>query len=342
MGIFKNLFKKRHKSNREGFLPYDSTEKIDFSKFKNAEFIYGQWPNKYDNLNSLSNVKKMRIEKFHEKDFNSISHLENLEELEFYDLKIQSLNGLENLTKLKRLDIEKAPKLLNTNSVGVNHRQLEWIRIFNCKSLEDASSIGELPNLKHLMISKINCLDSIAFLDNLTKLDFLYLHPDATGVLNDDYYPIVNKLKELNKIEQLKNWKRLDLYLNKKFKVRIEQKTKPSELQVIFNNLSIRNWTENYKEGLKQYSKENCEKALKIIKELIDNLESGELTDSQKLGYIKLAVLDFNRLNNELMNSFIETGEREELCDIFDNIADAIGIDTQKYKDGIASEWREW
>jgi hypothetical protein len=39
---------------------------------------------------------------------------------------------------------------------------------------------------------------------------------------------------------------------------------------------------------------------------------------------------------------FIETGEREELCDIFDNIADSVGIDIHTYEDGIASEWRDW
>jgi hypothetical protein len=39
---------------------------------------------------------------------------------------------------------------------------------------------------------------------------------------------------------------------------------------------------------------------------------------------------------------FIETGEREELCNLFDDIAGAVGINVQDYPDGIASEWRDW
>ena len=37
-----------------------------------------------------------------------------------------------------------------------------------------------------------------------------------------------------------------------------------------------------------------------------------------------------------------ETGEREELCDLIDNIADAVELNVQDYQDGIASRWREW
>jgi len=57
---------------------------------------------------------------------------------------------------------------------------------------------------------------------------------------------------------------------------------------------------------------------------------------------IKECVLELNKFNETLDSSFIETEEREELCDLFDNIADAVGLNVQDYPDGIASKWRDW
>jgi hypothetical protein len=40
----------------------------------------------------------------------------------------------------------------------------------------------------------------------------------------------------------------------------------------------------------------------------------------------------------------IETGEREELCELFNLMAVDCGIDPGKYGggEGLASEWRDW
>ncbi|MCB0538988.1 MAG: hypothetical protein KDE33_15860 [Bacteroidetes bacterium] len=116
-----------------------------------------------------------------------------------------------------------------------------------------------------------------------------------------------------------------------------------TDLQLLLKNLPIKNWIEKHEDGLEQYTAENCERASNIISSLISELEkTPDLTEAKKVNLIKNAVLDFNKLNEELDYCFIETGEREELCDIFDNIAETVGIDTQKYNDGIASEWRDW
>jgi hypothetical protein len=40
----------------------------------------------------------------------------------------------------------------------------------------------------------------------------------------------------------------------------------------------------------------------------------------------------------------IETGEREDLCELIDQITIAAGMDPKNYGDGegIADEWRNW
>ncbi len=104
-------------------------------------------------------------------------------------------------------------------------------------------------------------------------------------------------------------------------------------------------WRANYKDGLTQYTKENCDKTRKVFDDLITSLiEQGENTsEEQKKQLFKTAILKTNQLNDEI-EGLIETGEREDLCELTDKITIACGLDPLKYGsgEGLASEWREW
>jgi hypothetical protein len=149
--------------------------------------------------------------------------------------------------------------------------------------------------------------------------------------------------KRLNTLDKLKGWKPLKDYLNNKVIIEVETKKSKSELELIKENIGIMSWEEKREEGLEQYSKRNCKKAESIILKLIKQLENLNDDDiSKKEELIKNCVLELNEFNDKLDGCFIETQEREELCDLFDNIADAIGLNVQSYEDGIASKWRNW
>jgi hypothetical protein len=104
-------------------------------------------------------------------------------------------------------------------------------------------------------------------------------------------------------------------------------------------------WRENYNEGLTQYTKENCNKIKKVFDDLIISLiEIREnASEEQKKQLFKIAILKTNELNEEI-DGLIETGEREDLCELTDKITIACGLDPRKYGEGegLASEWREW
>ena len=59
------------------------------------------------------------------------------------------------------------------------------------------------------------------------------------------------------------------------------------------------------------------------------------------MAQFKEAVLS---LNDRTGRKLIETGEREQLFVLFEKIAPAAGIESQRYGggEGIASEWRDW
>ena len=110
------------------------------------------------------------------------------------------------------------------------------------------------------------------------------------------------------------------------------------------NNLPFSDWRTKVQLGLDQYTQANCDQAERILNELVHGLiKVGETApEAKKVILFKAAVEALNALDAE--TNMIETGEREELCELFNLIAVDCGIDPSKYGDGegLASEWRDW
>lgn len=104
-------------------------------------------------------------------------------------------------------------------------------------------------------------------------------------------------------------------------------------------------WRAQYNKGLTQYTNENCHKIKKVFDDLISSLiaNGSAATEEQKIQLFKIAILKANQLNEEI-DGLIETGEREELCELTNKITEACGLEPSKYGggEGLASEWREW
>lgn len=101
-------------------------------------------------------------------------------------------------------------------------------------------------------------------------------------------------------------------------------------------------WAES---DLPQYTPQACEAVAHVFDRLIDELDAlGPAADeAAKLAAFKKAVVTLNAMNEE-DDGLIETGEREDLCELVNAIATAAGLDPAQYGDGEgpASEWREW
>jgi endogenous inhibitor of DNA gyrase (YacG/DUF329 family) len=105
----------------------------------------------------------------------------------------------------------------------------------------------------------------------------------------------------------------------------------------------INKWRSLIDEGLPQFSKENCDTCQKIINTLVKSLiDLGEYANEKyKVQEIGTAVKQFNELNSTLGGDFIGSSERDDLVEMFDQVAGICGIDTMDYGDGtgIANEW---
>jgi len=97
--------------------------------------------------------------------------------------------------------------------------------------------------------------------------------------------------------------------------------------------------------GMEQYTQENCDKAQAVFDTLLNKLIllGQDASEKDKVELFKTAILSLNSLSEEI-DDLIETGEREDLCELIDQITIAAGMDPKKYGngEGIAEEWREW
>ncbi|KAA2239540.1 hypothetical protein F0L74_25405 [Chitinophaga agrisoli] len=104
-------------------------------------------------------------------------------------------------------------------------------------------------------------------------------------------------------------------------------------------------WRDGYDNGLEQYTAENCNKTKAVFDTLIEKLGAlgADAKESDKVELFRTAVLSLNALNDEI-GGLIETGEREDLCALIDQITIAAGMNPKDYAggEGIADEWREW
>ncbi|GGE95647.1 hypothetical protein [Pseudoalteromonas gelatinilytica] len=104
-------------------------------------------------------------------------------------------------------------------------------------------------------------------------------------------------------------------------------------------------WFSLYQKGMGKYSEENCKRVRKIFDDLILCLqEVGEnASEETKLFTFETAVESLNRIREE-RPYLIETNEREDFCELIDEIGIAAGLYVDSYADGqgIASLWRTW
>ena len=105
-------------------------------------------------------------------------------------------------------------------------------------------------------------------------------------------------------------------------------------------------WRTNFTAyDMEQYTEENCNSAKHIFDTLIaDLITVGERSEEKnKVALFETAITALNNLDSKA-EGLIETGEREDLCELIDYITIAAGLNPDDYADGegLADLWRDW
>jgi hypothetical protein len=95
----------------------------------------------------------------------------------------------------------------------------------------------------------------------------------------------------------------------------------------------------NFDVGYTQQNVDQCGEILETFFQTIERISEPE-RNLAILDAVKATVLDLNQLNSECDCGLLETGEREQLCEIIILAARKAGLVSSQ--DDITEEWREW
>lgn len=338
----------------------DKNDVLDLSNFPKLVFLRAHFPESMTvkNIEALEQLKTLELTNYTKDDLSDFSKLSKLKKLELSNPSCKTLNGISNLKKLTSLKIESADGLesisgiealseklttLEISSFSITDlsalgklKKLKTLKLQRLTSIDDLSFISQLKNLKSLRINQLSC-KSLDFISDLKQLKTLSISPWNVRTEDKSFLPVTQKLVELGKLKQIIQWEGVAEHLDEAGLKIYNDFFGVSKLEFIkreFHFLPFEEYTE-------PYTKENCDLVHSYIYELTDVLEQNkDLSEKEKMKHFKKAVLALNKLDKE--HELIETGEREYLCDVLDDIAIAVAIDVEQFEDGIASVWRTW
>ncbi|MGH2317780.1 hypothetical protein ACRC6Q_08420 [Planococcus sp. SE5232] len=318
---------------------------IDFSQLTTLEEIYGTLPPKAVAIGSLINLKKMQVwgYKSKEKNLKEFTDLKALEDLELISSNITSLEGIQGLKKLIRLGLFRMRTLMDISTIQHLPENLKDLEIESAKKIEDFSPIGKVWSLEDLALNNCGMIPSIRFIKHLPHLesmkfwDSTVVDGDVSPCLELEYVYFTNKKHYSHKLIEGDSLSGRPLF---------KEKSLPQDAEIIQQNanqleqpLPTQAWKIRMDEGDDLFTDENLAAAEKVLQEYSEGLSSLQNpSDEEILRKVKETILRLNALN-EKYDSFIETLEREELCDFILEKALNAGLETEE---DITEEWREW
>lgn len=318
---------------------------IDFSQLTTLEEIYGTLPPKAAGIGTLINLKKIQIWGYKPKGKNlkEFSDMKALEDLELISSNITSLEGSQGLQKLNSLGLFRMRALTDIEAIQHLSKNLISLEIEAAKNIEDFLPIGKAQSLVHLALNNCGTIPSIRFIKHLPFLesmkfwDSTVVDGDVSPCLELQYVYFTNKKHYSHKLLEGESSSGRPLFI---------EKSLPQDVELVQQNanpleqpLPTQAWKIRMDEGDDLFTEENiaaAEKVLQAYREGLSHLQNP--SDEEILRKVQETILRLNALN-EKYDSFIETLEREELCDFIMENAQQAGLETDE---DVTEEWREW
>jgi|GEM_PF-591499 len=260
----------------------------------------------FANIKSISEIvslKKLRLINF-KGDNNLFSKLSELESLTVPNFKsnTKNLEGI-SLKKLKYLDINGSNI---TSLIGIEKfDSLKHLKLIRCRNLLDVSHLLKLKNIRQIEIESCNNIENIYLLKDLGVKVFQYIFKGK-----------VYGRDELQQFVVMSDHKNLSL---------------PTD-----------NWIERLNDGDDTFSMEAIKASQNILLKYVEAIKRiNSPSETSLLDLLKLAIFELNEITNSdsTFGSFIETQEREELVDFFEQSLSQLGFN---FDYDVTEAWREW
>jgi hypothetical protein len=196
------------------FLGFADNKKdvIDLSNFPKLESLACDYSPRLKGLEFCKNLNDLTLTgyKSKSKDLSELPIFTDLQELLLFKTGITTLQGIERFSNLKKLEMFSASKLETIATLQTLSNSLEEIQLVQCKKIIDFEVLGKIQSLKKIVLSESGEIKSLAFVKELTRLEFISFW--GTNVLDGNikyceginYVGFDNKKHYTHKSEQFK------------------------------------------------------------------------------------------------------------------------------------------
>lgn len=185
---------------------------IDLSNFPDLESLACEYSIRLKGLETCEKLVYLTLTgyKSEMKNLNNLPLLEKLKEFHLFKTDFLSLEGIDKFRNLKKVEIFGAPKLETIGALENLANSLTELEIEKCKKINDFEILRKLKALRKLRLSDSGVIKNMAFLEELSELEFISFW--GTNVLDGnlnyckgiDYVGFDNKRHYTHKSEEFR------------------------------------------------------------------------------------------------------------------------------------------
>lgn len=179
-----------HKLKLLGILD-NKRDVIDLSNFPRLERLSCDYSPRLENLETCERLSSLTLSGYRssDKSIEKMPPLNSLITLDLFTTDITSLVGIGKFPLLKELTLFRANRLEDISALRESGITLTVIEFCSCKRISNYDVLGELTNLKRLIIANSKDIPSLDFVRPLPDLDFLSFV--GTNIKDGDLSPCV-------------------------------------------------------------------------------------------------------------------------------------------------------
>jgi hypothetical protein len=168
--VINNLHKLRYLG-----IPDNGKDVIDLANFPDLEICGFSYSKRLINLEKCKKLNSLTLSKYKSKsnDLLALPLLEKLSHLNLIQPEIKNLIGIERFSSLRKLEIFSALKLEYIAALRGLSEELEELSIEGSKKIVDFEIIGQIINLRKIILADTGEIKSLEFLIKLPKLHFI-------------------------------------------------------------------------------------------------------------------------------------------------------------------------
>lgn len=160
---------------------------ISYADFKRLQDLRLFWHNKVVLPKDGTGLRRLQLTSYRASDLSNLPVYPDLNRLRIIGSTISSLEGAQRYKRLEDCLFAYCPKLRDASLLAETCLSLKEVEFNHCKRLRDFAFLRECRNIEFLRLLCCGSIESIGFIEDMPKLKRLSFH--GTNILDGDLWP---------------------------------------------------------------------------------------------------------------------------------------------------------